>query len=54
MENVPNLLTAEKGYFFNEIETLFNAMGYFLQHGVLNAADLEYHKIEKEQLLLAK
>ena len=24
MENVPNLLTAEKGYFFNQIEKLFN------------------------------
>ena len=28
MENVPNLLTAEGGYFRKEIEELFNSMGY--------------------------
>ena len=39
MENVPNLLTAEKGYFKREIEELFSKMGYILDAGVLNAAD---------------
>ena len=31
MENVPNLLTAEGGYFRKEIEDLFNSMGYQLK-----------------------
>ena len=39
MENVPNLLTAEGGYFRKEIEELFNSMGYQLKMGVLNASD---------------
>ena len=39
MENVPNLLTAENGFFYKEIEELFNKMGYSLEHGVLNASD---------------
>ena len=38
MENVPNLLTAEGGYFRKEIEELFNSMGYQLKMGVLNAS----------------
>ena len=39
MENVPNLLTAENGYFQKEIIDLFNGMGYDLNMGILNAAD---------------
>jgi len=39
MENVPNILTAERGYFKKEIETLFNALGYSLVSGILNASD---------------
>lgn len=39
MENVPNLLTAEHGFFRKEIEELFNKMGYQLKTGVLNASD---------------
>ncbi len=39
MENVPNLLTSEGGYFRREIEDLFNSMGYQLTMGVLNAAN---------------
>lgn len=54
MENVPNLLTVEKGYFFNEIETLFNAMGYFLQHGVLNAADFGVPQNRKRAVIIGK
>ena len=30
MENVPNLLTAEKGYFKKEIEEMFRKLGYVL------------------------
>ena len=39
MENVPNLLTAEKGFFLNEIKGLFKGYGYSIRYGVLNAAD---------------
>lgn len=39
MENVPNLLTAENGYFKSEIEQLFKALGYVLNADVLNASD---------------
>ena len=39
MENVPNLLTAEKGYFKREIIELFNKLGYEIKTGVLDAAD---------------
>lgn len=39
MENVPNLLTAEQGYFKNEITTLFENMGYIINADVLCAAN---------------
>lgn len=39
MENVPNLLTAENGYFKNEITTLFQEMGYTINAETLCAAD---------------
>jgi len=39
MENVPNLLTAEKGYFKQELEKMFKELGYTINAQVLNAAD---------------
>lgn len=39
MENVPNLLTAEKGYFKQELEKLFTELGYTINAQVLCAAD---------------
>lgn len=39
MENVPNLLTAEKGYFKNELITMFTELGYTVNAQVLCAAD---------------
>lgn len=39
MENVPNLLTAENGYFKEEIIELFEGLGYTLSTDTLNAAD---------------
>lgn len=39
IENVPNLLTTERGAFKKEIEELFESIGYSLNSGVLNAAD---------------
>lgn len=39
IENVPNLLTTENGYFKNEIVELFSGLGYAVNCGVLCAAD---------------
>lgn len=39
MENVPNLLTAENGYFKNEIINLFQTMGYSVNADILCASD---------------
>lgn len=54
MENVPNLLTAEKGYFKKEIEELFNAMGYSLTMGVLNASDYGVPQNRKRAVIIGK
>lgn len=39
MENVPNLLTAENGYFKNELITMFTELGYTINAQVLCATD---------------
>lgn len=39
MENVPNLLTAEHGYFKNELISLFTELGYTINAQILCAAD---------------
>jgi len=54
MENVPNLLTAEGGYFRKEIEELFNSMGYQLNMGVLNAADYGVPQNRKRAVIIGK
>ena len=54
MENVPNLLTAEGGYFFKEIEELFNKMGYSLEHGVLNASDYGVPQNRRRAVIIGK
>lgn len=54
MENVPNLLTAEGGYFFKEIEELFNEMGYSLEHGVLNASDYGVPQNRRRAVIIGK
>ena len=54
MENVPNLLTAEKGYFQKEIAELFHNMGYSLNAGVLNAADYGVPQNRRRAVLLGK
>lgn len=54
MENVPNLLTAEKGYFRKEIEELFNDIGYNLTMGVLNAADYGVPQNRRRAVIIGK
>lgn len=54
MENVPNLLTAENGYFRKEIEELFNSMGYQLKTGVLNAADYGVPQNRRRAVIIGK
>ena len=54
MENVPNLLTAEGGYFRKEIEELFNNMGSSLQYGVLNASDYGVPQNRRRAVIIGK
>ena len=54
MENVPNLLTAEGGYFKKEIEELFDSMGYKLKSGVLNASDYGVPQNRRRAVIIGK
>lgn len=54
MENVPNILTAEGGYFRKEIEELFNSMGYQLKMGVLNASDYGVPQNRRRAFIIGK
>jgi DNA (cytosine-5)-methyltransferase 1 len=54
MENVPNILTAEGGYFRKEIDDLFNSMGYQLKMGVLNASDYGVPQNRRRAVIIGK
>lgn len=54
MENVPNLLTSEKGFFKKEIEELFNSIGYSLNSGVLNASDYGVPQSRRRAVIIGK
>ena len=54
VENVPNLLTAEGGYFRHEIEELFNKLGYSLEYGVLNASDYGVPQNRRRAVIIGK
>lgn len=54
MENVPNLLTAENGFFIEEIEKLFACIGYRISSDVLNAADFGVPQNRRRAFILGK
>ena len=54
MENVPNLLTTEKGYFKKEIEYLFGNIGYKINSGILLASDYGIPQNRKRAFILGK
>ena len=54
MENVPNLLTAENGYFKKEITELFEGVGYTIASDVLNAADFGVPQNRKRAVIIGK
>lgn len=54
MENVPNLLSAEGGFFRNEIMELFDSMGYSLNMGILNAADYGVPQNRRRAVIIGK
>ncbi|MGL5936783.1 MAG: DNA cytosine methyltransferase [Cetobacterium sp.] len=54
MENVPNLLTSEKGLFKQEIIEIFQSLGYELDIKILNAFDFGVPQMRKRAFILGK
>lgn len=54
MENVPNLLTAENGFFKKEVYELFAAKGYVLVSDTLNAADYGVPQNRRRAVIIGK
>lgn len=54
MENVPNLLTAEHGYFKNEVIALFSELGYIVNADVLCAADYGVPQNRRRAFIIGK
>jgi len=54
MENVPNILTAEKGFFKRELTALFEDMGYAVDCGILNASDYGVPQDRRRALFIGK
>lgn len=54
MENVPNLLTAEKGLFKKELITLFNELGYDVTAEVVSASDYGVPQNRRRAVVIGK
>ncbi len=54
MENVPNLLTNERGYFKNELISLFENLGYTVNADVLCAADYGVPQERRRAFIIGK
>jgi DNA (cytosine-5-)-methyltransferase len=54
MENVPNLLTAEKGYFKKELVELFDNLGYSLAMDVVDSSMLGVPQKRKRAIIIGK
>ena len=54
MENVPNLLTAEKGFFKKEIEEMFGKIGYLLNAEILDASDYGVPQSRRRAVIIGK
>lgn len=52
MENVPNLLTTEKGFFKDEIIKIFGSIGYSLSLDIINASDYGVPQNRKRALVV--
>lgn len=54
MENVPNLLTSEGGYFKRELISLFNKIGYTINADILCAADYGVPQDRRRAFIIGK
>ena len=54
MENVPNLLTAEKGYFRKELVELFENLGYCLSMDIVDASTLGVPQKRRRAIIIGK
>lgn len=54
IENVPNILTTQKGMFKNEIYKLFESIGYKLSSEILRAFDFGVPQLRKRAILIGR
>lgn len=54
LENVPNILTVESGYFKHEIEHLFSSIGYAIDMDILNAKFFGVPQSRRRAFVLGK